>query len=249
MRIVIIGSGAVAEAFADALKENITGIVARNAERGKLLAEMCGCEWSADRLPEADLYIISVSDRAIGEVSAQFDFPADAVVAHTAGCPTLDALSSRITHRAVLYPMQTFTRGRRVDFGQIPLFVEGATPHALATVRSVAEDLSQKVEQADSAKRSRLHLGATWVCNFVNMMFVAGSDAAATPLTTYEALIKECVAKALALDPHNTPTGVAIRGDKEMQQRHAEMLRQSHPQYEELYKLLSKTIWETLRKI
>ena len=42
MRIVIIGSGAVAEAFADALKGNITGIVARNAERGKLLAEMCG---------------------------------------------------------------------------------------------------------------------------------------------------------------------------------------------------------------
>lgn len=249
MRVVIIGSGAVAEGFAYALKGVVVGIVARNAERGELLAEMCECEWSADRLPDADLYIISVSDRAIGEVSEQFEFPADAVVAHTAGCPTLDTLSSRITHRAVLYPMQTFTRGRRVDFKQIPLFVEGATPHALATVRSVAEGLSDRVEQADSTQRSRLHLGATWVCNFVNMMFVAGSDAAGVPLTTYEALIKECVAKALELGPRNTQTGVAIRGDREMQQRHAEMLHQSHPQYEELYKLLSTTIWETLRKI
>jgi hypothetical protein len=81
------------------------------------------------------------------------------------------------------------------------------------------------------------------------MMFVAGSDAAGVSLTTYEALIKECVAKALELGPRNTQTGVAIRGDREMQQRHAEMLHQSHPQYEELYKLLSTTIWETLRKI
>lgn len=249
MRVAIIGSGAVAEGFASALRGSVVGIVARNAERGALLAEMCGCEWSANTLPEADLYIISVSDRAIGEVSEQFDFPSEAVVAHTAGCPTLDTLSPRIRHRAVLYPMQTFTRGRKVDFGQIPLFVEGATPHALEVVSQVAHSLSSKVEQADSARRSRLHLGATWVCNFVNMMFVAGSDSAQTPLSTYEALIRECVDKALELDPHNTQTGVAIRGDVAMQERHAEMLRQSHPQYEELYKLLSSTIWETLRKI
>jgi hypothetical protein len=81
------------------------------------------------------------------------------------------------------------------------------------------------------------------------MMLVAGTDSADTPLSTYAPLVEECVDKALELGPRNTQTGVAIRGDVAMQERHAEMLRASHPEYEELYKLLSKTIWETLRKI
>lgn len=249
MRIVIIGSGAVAEGLCTALHDRIVGVVARNRERGEQLASMCGCTWSADTLPEADLYLISVSDRAIGEVSEQYDFPAEAVVAHTAGCPTLDDLSRKIVHRAVFYPMQTFTRGRKVDFSHIPIFVEGVTPHSLDVVRSVAESISQQVEVADSARRSRLHLGATWVCNFVNLMLVAGTESSNTPLNTYAPLIKECVDKALEMGPRNTQTGVAIRGDVEMQKRHLEMLHQSQPQYEELYKLSSKTIWETLRKI
>ena len=249
MRVVILGSGAVAENLAVGLGRRVVGVVARNESRGREIAALCGAEWSADVLPEADVYLISVSDRAIGEVSEQWNFPEDAVVAHTAGCPTLDALSPRITHRAVFYPMQTLTRGRRVEWSEIPIFVEGATPHALSVVESLAREISNNVERADSTRRSRLHLGATWVCNFVNMMFVAGSEAADTPLTTYRPLIEECVRKAMTLGPRNCQTGVAIRGDVEMQVRHAEMLRSVAPQYEELYKLTSKTIWETLRKI
>ena len=249
MRIAIIGSGAVAESLAVALAPRVVGIVARNRERGEALATMAECVWHENCLPDADLYLISVSDRAIGELSSKYEFPADAVVAHTAGCPTLDTLDGRITHRAVLYPMQTFTRGRHIDFGEVPIFVEGATNHALTIVRSVAESLSRRVDTADSARRSRLHLGATWVCNFVNMMMVVGGDVSHEPLATYRPLIEECVDKALSLGARNSQTGVAIRGDVAMQERHAAMLRQEHPQYEELYKLLSKTIWETLRKI
>lgn len=249
-RVVIIGSGAVAEALCAGLGERVIAVVARNESRGRELAALCGAEWCNSRIPtDADLYLISVSDRAIGEVSDSYAFPDNAVVAHTAGCPTLDLLSKRIRHRAVFYPMQTFTRGRRVDWREIPIFVEGATPHALEVVQGLADEISAHVEQADSARRSRLHLGATWVCNFVNMMFVAGSRAADAPLTVYRPLIEECVRKAMALGPQNCQTGVAIRGDVEMQQRHAEMLHDTAPEFEELYKQISKTIWETLRKI
>ncbi|MBP3426300.1 MAG: DUF2520 domain-containing protein [Rikenellaceae bacterium] len=248
-RVVIIGSGAVAEALCVGLAERVIAVVARNESRGRELAALCGAEWSAECIPVADLYLISVSDRAIGEVSESWQFPEDAVVAHTAGCPTLDTLSERIRHRAVFYPMQTFTRGRRVDWREIPIFVEGATEHALKVVQGLACEISEHVEQADSTRRSRLHLGATWVCNFVNMMFVAGSRAADTELTTYRPLVEECVRKAMTLGPQNCQTGVAIRGDVEMQQRHAQMLHDVTPEFEELYKQISKTIWETLRKI
>ena len=37
----------------------------------------------------------------------------------------IEALPARFDRRGVLYPLQTFTQGRSVDFAKIPLFVEG----------------------------------------------------------------------------------------------------------------------------
>ena len=129
MRVVVIGSGAVAEALCAGLGERVVGVVARNESRGREIAALCGAEWSAERLPIADPYLISVSDRAISEVAAALPFPKGAIVAHTAGCGTLEMLPEGV-HRAVIYPFQTFSAGREVDFRQVYMFVEGVCPHA-----------------------------------------------------------------------------------------------------------------------
>ena len=122
-KVVIIGSGNVAEAFALALAERGAApvqIFARNAAEGRALAAHCGAGYAGEpaRLAPADLYLIAVSDRAIAPVSASLDF-GNAVVAHTSGSTPLDALAAKIRHRAVLYPLQSFTKGRRVDFREI----------------------------------------------------------------------------------------------------------------------------------
>lgn len=248
MRTVIIGSGAVAEAFAAALRGRLTGVVARNGVRGREVAAKGATEYFAE-LPDADLYIIAVSDRAIGEVSRKYRFPHDSVVAHTSGCSSVDDLSTDIPNRAVIYPMQTFTAGRNVDFAKVPFFVEGSSPKAEKCVRELASELSDKVCLCGGEQRRKLHLAATFICNFANMMYIAGEDTAGVPFDTFEPLVRESVDKAFALTPRRSQTGVAVRGDREMQLRHEALLAEQHPEYLEMYKTITKTIWETLKKI
>ncbi len=143
-----------------------------NATSPALGGETRVCEQT---LKTADIYIIAVTDDAIGEVSRRFEFPADSVVAHTAGGVEMDAMSPEIAHRAVLYPLQSFTRGRTVhDFrSRVPFLVEGATAHALQTVRAVAAALSDSVTEMDSEARAQMHLAAVFASNFANAMWSA----------------------------------------------------------------------------
>jgi predicted dehydrogenase len=73
MRVVVIGSGNVAESLAQAIAETegleLVQIFARNEVRGRRVAELAKCQRSNDLLAEADLYLISVSDNAVAELA------------------------------------------------------------------------------------------------------------------------------------------------------------------------------------
>ena len=69
-RVVIIGSGNLAEALAQAVARSglkLVQLFARNAQRGKTVAALAGTQWTSDPawLAEADIYLIAVSDRAV----------------------------------------------------------------------------------------------------------------------------------------------------------------------------------------
>ena len=113
--VVIIGSGNLAEALARAISSvsevRLAGIVARNEERGREVASLASSEWysAVDQAPASDLYLISVSDHSVEEVASSLRIPASAIIAHTAGCVSIDALYAH-PNRAVFYPLQTYTR-------------------------------------------------------------------------------------------------------------------------------------------
>ena len=77
--IVIAGSGNVVEAIALAVHDcptlSLRQIVARNSERVQHIASLAECDWCSDlsQAADADLYIISVSDRAVEQVAQQGD--------------------------------------------------------------------------------------------------------------------------------------------------------------------------------
>ena len=111
IRVVILGSGNVAEAFARTLADTpnveLRQVMARNAERCKAVAEIGRCSWSTDpaQLVDADLYVISVSDRSVEGVARSYNFPERAIVVHTAGSvgrnTSIPPLKKRAsTHRA-----------------------------------------------------------------------------------------------------------------------------------------------------
>ncbi len=247
MRVVVVGGGAVAEGLSREFGEaaGSTGI--------ELVQQWTRRTHVAAELAAADLYVLAVSDGAVGEVSGALPFAPGSVVAHTAGCVPLDGIAPGVEHRAVIYPLQSFTRGRRqADFRRTPFYIEGATPHALAVVRRAAEAISESVTEMSSERRARIHLAGAFANNFSNAMLSLAEMIAADADETFDALrpiVAETFAKALDMaSPRDAQTGAAQRGDKTIQARHLEILTQTHPELITIYKEISDRIWRISKK-
>jgi predicted short-subunit dehydrogenase-like oxidoreductase (DUF2520 family) len=254
--VVLIGGGAVAEGLAREIDAAEGLRLVQRWTRKTNVSPSPGLATvsTSPEIVAADLYILAVSDSAVADVSTQFAFPTQSVVAHTAGSVPIDALSPKIAHRAVLYPLQTFTRGRRIDDfrRRVPFFIEGTTSHALETVRTVAEAISDNVSEMSSPERARLHLAAVFAGNFSNAMFSVAekiANDAGVPYDLLRPLIAETAAKALAMpSPRDAQTGPAARGDLDTQRQHIEILRANHPEITETYKNISEIIWRISKK-
>ena len=254
--VVIIGSGNLAEALARAVAASPLGlrqVFGRNRDRVAAVAALSGTVGESDpsRLAHADIYLIAVSDAAVAEVASSLPIDAAAVVAHTAGSVPVDALA-RFPRRAVFYPFQTFTKGREVDFSEIPILVETASPDLRGEVEAFARCLSRTVLYADSTLRGQVHLAGVFACNFANHMFAVGQQLLqeyGLPADLIKPLIRETVAKALdSPSAAAVQTGPARRNDYRTRHKHIEMLH-NHPELQNLYKNISLNIWETSKKI
>lgn len=226
---------------------------ARNRTRAAAVAEPLGVPWSADPAAlcrTADLYLLAVSDRAVAEAAAALPIPEEAVVAHTAGSVPLAALG-RFPRRAILYPLQSFTAGRRVDFRTVPLFVECADAALRPDLEAFARTFGGEVRYADSDRRALIHLAGVFANNFANRMYGLAAEVlerAGLPYGLLKPLLLETAAKAAAAaDPADVQTGPAVRGDRATQERHLRLLAQD-PVAGTLYETISRDIWETSRK-
>lgn len=253
-RIVVIGSGNLAEALLKALcRAGLAPcqLFARNEERGALLGKLCDIPHTShpEELLMADLYLVAVSDRAVGEVTRTLPIPEGAVVAHTAGSIPIEALPH--PRRGSFYPFQSFTAGREVDFREIPIFVEASDAEALTLLRQTAERLSHKVYEADSEQRRQVHLTGIFACNFVNALYGVGASLLAEARLPYEILhplMMETARKAVEAEhPARVQTGPAVRGDKGVQQEHLSLLHDE--KLKKIYQQISELIWETSKKI
>ena len=256
-RIVIVGSGNLAEALARAVARTDSlrrvQIGARTEARARAVAAIAGTSWTCDpqRVAPADLYILAVSDRAVGEAAAALAAPAGAAAVHTAGSVPLDALAPRFARRGVLYPLQTFTQGRPVDFAEIPLFIEASDAAFFAELETLARTLSRTVLPADSSRRALIHLAGVFACNFVNHAYALGEAvvrSAGLDFAILKPLIGETARKALdAASPADVQTGPAVRHDAPTLERH-ERLLSGDEQLQTLYTAISRHIWETSKK-
>lgn len=256
--VALIGSGGVAEAFARAFQSNPfyrpVQIFARNASRRGKIASIAGCGHTGDpsELAPADIYLICVSDDAISAVAASLDFPHHAVVAHTAGSVSVEAIPESAAHRGAFYPLQTFTPGRGIFFREVPIFIEGVSERAVSELKSLAASLSDNVFRADLRQREAIHLSAVFACNFTNAMYAIGQyliRESGADSGCLRPLISETAAKA-AEAPYaaGVQTGPARRGDEAVMEKHLSML-ENRPELKEIYKSISKIIWETSKRI
>ena len=266
---MILGSGNLAWALAPALARiseegsdiKLVQIYSRNKEEGKKLARLAGVPYtdSPEELAVADLYILAIADGPIAKLSERINVPPEAVVVHTAGSTGIEAISPLIKNRGVLYPLQSFSKGREVDFSRIPLFIEYTTTRAEEVIRNVSEKLSGTVSEASSEIREKIHLAAVFAANFTNHMYVVAEEIlndAGLPFDTVKPLITEVAAKAVALcSPVDAQTGPAVRGDMATVNRHLKLLADDKSGHEglaelhrKIYEKISQSRWETSKK-
>lgn len=197
--------------------------------------------------PPADVYLLAVPDAAVPGLVAAGAWPPGALLVHVAGALPLAVFAARPQVRGgVLYPLQTFSPGRVIDWPAVPLFVEAAAPAAEATLLALARSLSQRVALLDSAQRLRLHLGAVWASNFTNHLLGVAQALLAEadlPFELLHPLVRETVGKALAAQtsPFGVQTGPAVRHDAPTLAAHEAALA-AHPAWQTLYGQLTASI-------
>lgn len=229
MKVAVIGNGRVATHMSRAL-----------AAAGHEVF-MCGGRNRQHPVPsDTEVLLISVKDDAIAQVASEFS-DCGFLVLHTSGSVDMKTIPS--PRRGVLYPMQTFSMDREVDFRKIPLFLETATPDDMKVLCSLATTLSDVLMPMDSEKRRTLHLAAVFCCNFVNHLLELAHGLLSEqeiPFSMMMPLIEETIAKINTITPHDAQTGPAVRWDTGVIRKHIDML--SENRHKEIYRLLSESI-------
>ncbi|RSK40054.1 DUF2520 domain-containing protein [Hymenobacter perfusus] len=249
--IVLLGAGRVAQHLAPALAaagHSIVGVWSRTPESAAAVAATvpgAAVLDSLQHLPAAAVYLLALPDAVVPEVLAAAQFPARALVAHTAGALPLSVFAGYSHIRGgVFYPLQTFSPGRQIQWPAVPLCLEAADAAGLATLRALAASLSQEVRELSSEQRLQLHMAAVWACNFPNHLLGISHALLAQAGQSWELLhplIRETVDKALALPPFTVQTGPAVRYDAATLARHEAALA-THPDWQTLYKELTASI-------
>lgn len=250
--IVFIGAGNLATNLAISLKEhgfNILQIYSRTTESASKLANRIGCDStvSMETLNDsADMYIISVTDNVLPDIISKIPGKCKhAIFCHTAGSISIDAFSAQDFDKyGVLYPMQTFSKERIVDFKDIPFFIESINEESGIALNEVAKALSQKVYSASTDARRVLHIAAVFACNFSNHMYDIAAQLLSRhniPFDVMLPLIDETSAKIHHIPPKQAQTGPAVRKDYEVIRKHIAML-ENDKNLMDIYKLISNDI-------
>ena len=250
MTIVFIGAGNLAAHLSKALQNagfEIVQLYSRTEASAKELAFSLKVPYTTNIhcvANDASLYIISVIDDAVSSLSENLT-SLNGLVVHTSGSLPMEVFSNKFKNFGVLYPLQTFSKTRPVDFQNIPVFLEANTEDSLQQLRQVAGAISHKVSYASSEERMQLHLAAVFGCNFVNHLYHLSAQIARDAGFDFDALtplILETAHKALVSgNPKEMQTGPAIRNDIKIMQKHLEFLI-SRPEYKEIYSTLSESI-------
>ena len=255
-KIVLIGAGNVAHHLAPALLRagmNLCQIYSRTLESARELGRKTGITYTSDTFavyPDGDIYIFCVSDDALLSVFKSLRINEEALILHTSGSVPLDIFKPYRQNYGVLYPLQTFSKTRNLDFGEIPLCIEAPDKEVLKTIGQIADKLSSQVYEISSEKRKKLHLAAVLANNFTNHLYhMAGKllEKEDLDFNLLRPLIFETAHKVMQMIPENAQTGPARRGDTNILNLHKSMLKDNRD-IQTLYVLLSQSIQQTYSK-
>ena len=247
----MVGAGGLASNLAPALRKaghSITAVYSRTMAAAEELAREVDSRATDDiaRLPlTADCFIVAVKDGAMQHVVSQLaENRQNQMMVHTAGSMPMALLEVHTQRYGVLWPMQTLSRGRRVDFSEVPLFIEASDDEVMLTLRSLAASVSRSVIPMSSEERKYMHLAAVFACNFANHCYALAAEIMeqhGLEFSLMQPLIAETARKIVQLHPSEAQTGPAVRYDQNVISRQAALL-EGQPLVQQVYNVLSQSI-------
>ncbi|MFD2724640.1 Rossmann-like and DUF2520 domain-containing protein [Hyunsoonleella rubra] len=195
-------------------------------------------------LEEADVYILTVSDDAIADISSQLPFE-NRLVVHTAGSVNIHNLDKK-HKRGVFYPMQSLSKSAEIDFKDVPICIETIDKADYHLLKSLALSLGCPVKKVNSDQRHVLHLAAVFVNNFTNQMYRIAheiTESEATEFDLLKPLIMETARKVQDMSPYMAQTGPAMRGNLKTIKKHLALLKKE--QHKDIYNLITQSIQDT----
>jgi len=250
--IVVIGSGNVAWHLINAYTGagiKVVQVLAHDEKKAARLSKAFSVPFILDATKlykEADLYLLAVQDDQIVKTAASLGLTGQFLV-HTSGFSSLDAIAGASEATGVLWPLQTLTAGRKVDYRKIPLLIEASTKELEENLLQFANVISPRVIATDSQIRQRIHLAAVIASNLANHLYTISAailDRQGIAFDILGPLILETASKATLNHPLKSQTGPAARRDLKVIEKHLELLR-DEPDYFDIYRMISENISHT----
>lgn len=251
-KVSLIGAGKVAWHLGPALEDSgmtVQEVYSRDIKNAEVLAQKLYNASATNSLDftesEAEVFIILVSDGAIKTVSEQIKLPdTDCILIHTSGAYALSELLKVRTNVGVFYPLQTFSKDKKIDFREASICIDADKESVLDVLGEMAYQLTEQVYHLNDTERRRLHVSAVFACNFTNHCFKVAEELMSESELHFDMLkplIEETVKKAFSIGAEKGQTGPAIRGDNETMDKHLKEL-EGKDIYQEIYKIVSKSI-------
>lgn len=258
LNIFIIGSGNVAFHMAKAFTKNqirITGLHSRNCEDGQWLAKKFDIPFYPQfkSIPKnADVYLLCISDDAIQSVAEKLpkSITNSRIVAHTSGSKSMEEALPSCKYGGVFYPLQTFTKGKKISYKKIPFCINGKSKKPIDGLTHLAEKISTSVHLIDDNQRKHLHLSAVIINNFVNHLIFNSQELLkeqAIDPSILQPLLNETIQKQKLLGAKDAQTGPARRMDRKTLDLHLDLLK-NHKDLKTVYTAISKSIQKTYNK-
>lgn len=252
MNVSVIGSGNLAWHLAPALDNTeyaVREVYSQTRRHAEALAERLYKAQIVNSLDfsssPSQIFILAVSDDVIQEIAQELVLPPNSILAHTSGSQPLSILGYASTlNIGVFYPLQTFSKSQKIDFKDVPIFVESENSATEKVLMAMGKAISNNVRKVTSEKRKAIHVSAVFASNFTNHMLTLSSELMENHGLDWDVLkplIAETVNKALAIGPQRAQTGPARRGDVEILDKHLAFLNDDQ-RVAEVYRIISQHI-------
>ena len=252
LKIAILGAGNLAWNLAPALEDaghEITEVYARDIQKAMEITERIYSAEAKDDLDfsesKAKLFILAIKDDALSDVADQLILPEGSILVHTSGAMPIEVISqSSASYVGVFYPLQSFTKGKKLDFEDVPFLLESEDEGTVQLLKKVAKSLSPLVYIIRAKDRQAVHVAAVFASNFTNHMLRIAEEILhrkGLDREMLKPLIIESISKSLQLGAKKAQTGPAIREDYETLEAHHQFLAYNE-QLAEIYRLISQDI-------